>query len=35
MAEKLDPKEVVTFEEMQGTRNSFTDRPKQVEDLEF
>ncbi len=35
MAEKLDPRQVVTFEELQGTRNRFIDHPKRVEDLEF
>ncbi len=35
MAEKLDPRQVVTFEELQGTRNRFIDHPKWVEDLEF
>ncbi len=35
MPEKLDPRQVVTFEELQGTRNPFIDHPKRVEDLEF
>ena len=36
MAEKLDPRQVVIFEELlQGTRNRFIDHPKWVEDLEF
>ncbi len=35
MAEKLDPRQVVTFEELQGTRNSFIDHPKRVGDLKF
>lgn len=35
MVEKLDPKQVVTFEELQGTGNRFIDHPKRVEALEF